>query len=170
MSSETVKRLICLIYFRLLCVSVKVWAVEGCRGGLCEVGFATCRTQVPPASSSRATAGHSWSPLPCMWHLWETYLRAKYHMAVWGLRKTVWEPDTKDTEEGVGGCVPGAGAEIPLQPMEDTMVELISTLQTLESPCWNSLILKDCSPWNDRLEQGEQEGIFLKSNPFCPWQ
>lgn len=92
MSSETVKRLICLIYFRLLCVSVKVWAVEGCRGGLCEVGFATCRTQVPPASSSRATAGHSWSPLPCMWHLWETYLRAKYHMAVWGLRKTVWEP------------------------------------------------------------------------------
>lgn len=76
--------------------------------------------------------------------------------------------DTKDTKEGGGGCTPEAAAEIPLQPMEDAVVELISTLQTLESLCWNSLILKDCSPWNDRLEQSEQEGIFLKSNPFCP--
>jgi len=30
--------------------------------------------------------------------------------------------DTKVTEEGGGGCAPGAGAEIPLQPVEQTTV------------------------------------------------
>lgn len=34
---------------------------------------------------------------------------------------------------GISGCAPGIGAEIHLQPMQKTMLEHISTLQTLET-------------------------------------
>jgi len=35
---------------------------------------------------------------------------------------------------GGGGWAPGTAAEIPLQPPEETMVEQISTLHTMEDP------------------------------------
>ncbi|GAB0183170.1 acid sphingomyelinase-like phosphodiesterase 3b [Grus japonensis] len=40
--------------------------------------------------------------------------------------------DTKVSEEGRGGGAPGAGAEIPLQPMEKTMVRQAGPLQPME--------------------------------------
>ncbi|GAB0186125.1 mitochondrial enolase superfamily member 1 [Grus japonensis] len=40
--------------------------------------------------------------------------------------------DTKVSEEGGGGGAPGAGAEIPLQPMEKTMVKQAVPLQPME--------------------------------------
>ena len=42
--------------------------------------------------------------------------------------------DTKVSDEGGGGGVPGAGAEVPLQPVGKTMVVQISTLQPMEDP------------------------------------
>ncbi|GAB0181573.1 acid sphingomyelinase-like phosphodiesterase 3b [Grus japonensis] len=40
--------------------------------------------------------------------------------------------DTKVSEEGGGGGAPGAGAEIPLQPEEKTMVSQAVPLQPIE--------------------------------------
>ncbi|GAB0186311.1 hypothetical protein GRJ2_001096400 [Grus japonensis] len=40
--------------------------------------------------------------------------------------------DTKVSAEGVGGGVPGAGAEIPLQPLEKTMVRQAVSMQSME--------------------------------------
>ena len=40
--------------------------------------------------------------------------------------------DTKVSEEGEGGGAPGAGAEIPLQPMVKTMVRQAVPLQPME--------------------------------------
>ncbi|GAB0204015.1 AN1-type zinc finger protein 5-like [Grus japonensis] len=40
--------------------------------------------------------------------------------------------DTKVSEEGGGGGVPGAGAEIPLQPVEKTMVRQAVPMQPME--------------------------------------
>ena len=40
--------------------------------------------------------------------------------------------DTKAREEGGGGGAPGAGAEIPLQPMVKTMVRQAVPLQPME--------------------------------------
>ena len=40
--------------------------------------------------------------------------------------------DTKVSEEGGGGGAPGAGAEIPLQPMMRTMVRQAVPLQPME--------------------------------------
>ncbi|GAB0184750.1 AN1-type zinc finger protein 5-like [Grus japonensis] len=40
--------------------------------------------------------------------------------------------DTQVSEEGGGGRAPGAGAEIPLQPMEKTMVKQAVPLQPME--------------------------------------
>ena len=40
--------------------------------------------------------------------------------------------DTKSSEEGGGGRAPGARAEIPLQPMEQTMVRQAVLLQLME--------------------------------------
>jgi len=40
--------------------------------------------------------------------------------------------DTKVSEEGGGGGAPGTGAEIPLQPMEKTMVRQAVPLQPVE--------------------------------------
>jgi len=43
--------------------------------------------------------------------------------------------DTQVSEEGGGGGVPSAGAEIPLQPMEKTMVRQAVPLQPMEVHC-----------------------------------
>ncbi|GAB0186509.1 acid sphingomyelinase-like phosphodiesterase 3b [Grus japonensis] len=40
--------------------------------------------------------------------------------------------DTKTSEEGGGGGAPGTGAEIPLQPMEKTMVRQAVPLKPME--------------------------------------
>jgi len=40
--------------------------------------------------------------------------------------------DTKGSAEGAGGGAPGAEAEIPLQPMEKTMVRQAVPLQPME--------------------------------------
>ena len=40
--------------------------------------------------------------------------------------------DTKVSEEGGGGGAPGVGAQIPLQPMEKTMVRQAVSLQPME--------------------------------------
>ena len=40
--------------------------------------------------------------------------------------------DTKVSEEGRGGGAPGAGADIPLQPMGKTMVRQAVPLQPME--------------------------------------
>ncbi|GAB0190217.1 acid sphingomyelinase-like phosphodiesterase 3b [Grus japonensis] len=40
--------------------------------------------------------------------------------------------DTKVSEEGGGGGAPGAGTEIPLQPVEKTMVKQAVPLQPME--------------------------------------
>jgi len=40
--------------------------------------------------------------------------------------------DTKAIEEGVAGGDPGAGAEIPLQPVMKTMVRQVVPLQPME--------------------------------------
>ena len=42
--------------------------------------------------------------------------------------------DTKVSGEGQGGGATGAGAEIPLQPMEKTMVRQAEPLQPMEDP------------------------------------
>jgi len=48
----------------------------------------------------------------------------------------LWErnnsADTKVSEEGGEGGAPGAGAQIPLQPMEQTMVRQAAPLQPME--------------------------------------
>ena len=67
--------------------------------------------------------------------------------------------DTKVSEEGGGGDAPGAGAEIPLQPVVKTMVRQAVPLQPREvhgeeiptcSPREGSTqerFMKDCIPW-----------------------
>ena len=40
--------------------------------------------------------------------------------------------DTKVSEAGEGGGAPGSGAEIPLQPVEETMVRQAVPLQSME--------------------------------------
>jgi len=40
--------------------------------------------------------------------------------------------DTKTSAEGVRGGAPGSGTEIPLQPMEQTMVRQTVPLQSME--------------------------------------
>ena len=42
--------------------------------------------------------------------------------------------DTKVSEEGGGGGAPGAGAEIPLQPVVKTMVMQVAAMQPMEDP------------------------------------
>ena len=42
--------------------------------------------------------------------------------------------DTEVGEEGGGGGAPGAGAEIPLQPVVKTMVRQAGPLQPMEDP------------------------------------
>ncbi|CAM9993764.1 unnamed protein product, partial [Bubo scandiacus] len=42
--------------------------------------------------------------------------------------------DTKDGEEGGGGGAPGTGAEIPLQPVVQTLVRQAGPLQPMEEP------------------------------------
>ncbi|GAB0209697.1 potassium/sodium hyperpolarization-activated cyclic nucleotide-gated channel 1 [Grus japonensis] len=89
---------------------------------------------------------------------------------------------TKVSEEGGIGGAPGARAEIPLQPVEKTIVKQAVALQPVEdptveqvdapeggcdfmerSPCWSSLFLKDCSPW---------EGLTLEKfmEDCLPWE
>lgn len=42
--------------------------------------------------------------------------------------------DSKVGEEGKGGGAPGARTQIPVQPMEETTVEQVSTLRPVEDP------------------------------------
>ncbi|GAB0207673.1 protein NYNRIN-like [Grus japonensis] len=75
--------------------------------------------------------------------------------------------DTKVSEEGGGGGAPGAGAEIPLQPMEvdgganihlqpveDPMPEQLDvpkgSYDPTESPCWNRLLAGPVDLWRER--------------------
>jgi len=46
--------------------------------------------------------------------------------------RAVFTGDTKVSEEGGGGGAPGARAQIPLQPMEQTMVRQAVHLQPME--------------------------------------
>ncbi|GAB0209734.1 hypothetical protein GRJ2_003439100 [Grus japonensis] len=46
--------------------------------------------------------------------------------------KPVSDGDTKVSEEGGGGGSPGAGAEIPLQPMKKTMIRQAVPLQPMQ--------------------------------------
>ncbi|KAK4818202.1 hypothetical protein QYF61_008586 [Mycteria americana] len=54
----------------------------------------------------------------------------------WERGVRIWErnnsADTKVSEEGGGGGAPGTGAEIPLQPVEKTMVKQVAPLQSME--------------------------------------
>jgi len=52
--------------------------------------------------------------------------------------------DTKVSEEGGGGGAPGTGAEIPLQPVEQTMVR-----QAVPCSPWRSMVeqISTCSLW-----------------------
>ena len=74
--------------------------------------------------------------------------------------------DTKVSAEGGGGGAPGAGAEIPLQPvedggelrfhlqpMEDPMLEQVETPQggcdPMGSPRWSKLLAGPVDPWRE---------------------
>ncbi|GAB0176032.1 AN1-type zinc finger protein 5-like [Grus japonensis] len=46
--------------------------------------------------------------------------------------KPISDGDTKVSEEGGAGGAPGAGAEIPLQPMEKTVVRQAVPLQPMD--------------------------------------
>ncbi|PKU46219.1 hypothetical protein llap_3443 [Limosa lapponica baueri] len=79
----------------------------------------------------------------------------------------------KSVKEGGGGGAPGARAEIPLQPVEKTMVKQALPLQPvedtmpeqvvvpkgscdpIESPCWSKLLAGSVDPWRQEptLEQ-----------------
>ncbi|CAM9267070.1 unnamed protein product [Bubo scandiacus] len=81
--------------------------------------------------------------------------------------------DTKISEEGGGGGAPGARAEIPLQPLVQTMVGQAVPLQPVDdptpeqvdvseggcdplgSPCWSRLLAGPVDPWRQEpmLEQ-----------------
>lgn len=53
--------------------------------------------------------------------------------------------DTKVGEEGVGGGVPGTRADVPLQPMEKSMVKQVVRLQPMEKTVVKKILLC-CSP------------------------
>ncbi|GAB0195124.1 hypothetical protein GRJ2_001977700 [Grus japonensis] len=53
--------------------------------------------------------------------------------------------DTKGSAEGGGGDAPGTGAEIPLQPMEKTMVRQAVPLQPMEDD--GGAQISTCSLW-----------------------
>jgi len=61
--------------------------------------------------------------------------------------------DTKVSEEEGGGCAPGTGAEVPLQPVEKMMVGQAVHLQPMEVHSGADLHLQ---PMEDpTLEQGD---------------
>jgi len=55
-----------------------------------------------------------------------------------------YSADSKFSEEGGGGGAPGAGAEVPVQPMQKTMVK-----QAVRCSPWRSTVeqISTCSPW-----------------------
>jgi len=66
--------------------------------------------------------------------------------------------DTKVSEEGEGGGAPGAGAEIPLQPVEQTMVRQAAPLQPMEVHGGADLHLQPVEG-TPRRSRGMPEGV-----------
>lgn len=68
--------------------------------------------------------------------------------------------NTKVREEGRGGVSPNARADIPLQPLEETMPKHISTLQHTEDPIREQLDVscRNCDLWRNHTEAD----FFLK--------
>ena len=58
--------------------------------------------------------------------------------------------EAKVSAEGWGGSAPSTGAEIPLQPMEQTMGR-----EALPCSSWSSTVeqIPTCSPWRSTVEQ-----------------
>ncbi|GAB0207967.1 hypothetical protein GRJ2_003262400 [Grus japonensis] len=113
--------------------------------------------------------------------------------------KPISDADTKVSEEGGGGGAPGTGTEIPLQPVEKTMVRQAVHLQPVEDPtleqveaseggcdpvgslCWNRLLAEPVAPWREQpmLEQapgrtcdpmGDSRWSSLFLKEFTPWK
>ncbi|GAB0177027.1 hypothetical protein GRJ2_000167900 [Grus japonensis] len=78
--------------------------------------------------------------------------------------------DTKVSEEGGGGDAPGAGAEIPLQPVEKTMVRQAVPLQPME------VDVEDPMPEQMETPEGGCDPVAILSwsrllaGPVAPWR
>jgi len=67
--------------------------------------------------------------------------------------------------EGGGGGAPGARADVPLQPMEQTMVRQAVPLQFKETPCWSRGMPEGgCHP------MGSPRWSRLLAGPGDPWR
>ena len=69
--------------------------------------------------------------------------------------------DTKVSEEGGGGGAPGAGAEIPLQPVVKTMVRQAVPLQPMEEHSGADI--------HTAAEGGPHAGAGLLAGLVTPW-
>ncbi|GAB0178358.1 zinc finger and BTB domain-containing protein 5 [Grus japonensis] len=90
--------------------------------------------------------------------------------------------DTKVSEEGGGEGAPGARAEIPLQPMEKTMVRQAVTqqpmedharvdihLQPVEDPMPEQVACpnRSCSPWRAHAREGSWQDLWFVERSLC---
>ncbi|GAB0207086.1 hypothetical protein GRJ2_003174200 [Grus japonensis] len=87
--------------------------------------------------------------------------------------------DTKVSEEGRGGGAPGIGGEIPLQPMEKTMVRQAVPLQPLEDDGGADIHLQPMEdPMLEQLKipeggcdpMGSPHWSRLLAGPVDPWR
>lgn len=114
------------------------------RGAHCRLWKETRGCPMPDTASSRClcnrpNTGHSWAHQPSWWYLLWKHIKERAKMPKcageegWGeCEKTaMWTPMSE--EEGGGGA-PGAPADIPLQPREETPLEQTPTLQPMEDP------------------------------------
>ena len=71
--------------------------------------------------------------------------------------------DTKVSEEGGGGGGPGAGAEIPLQPVGKTMVRQAVPLQPMEVHGGAGGCPKEAvTPWEARAGAGSWQDLWTR--------
>ncbi|GAB0182867.1 hypothetical protein GRJ2_000752000 [Grus japonensis] len=73
--------------------------------------------------------------------------------------------DTKVSEERGGGGAPGAGAEIPLQPVEKTMVRQAVALQPMEDDGGTDIHMQSLKP----MERGAHARADLLAGLVTPW-
>ncbi|GAB0209072.1 epimerase family protein SDR39U1 [Grus japonensis] len=87
--------------------------------------------------------------------------------------------DTKVSEEGGGGGAPGTRAKIPLQPMEKTMVKQAGPLQPMEvdggadihlQPMEDSTLEQVEAPEGDCDPMGSPRWSRLLAGPVDPWR
>lgn len=118
-------------YCRLsLDLCVKILSVGDCWSDLCEkrpgcLMLLACCQQLESADPKTTRVGCGWAHQQKWWHLFENIFKKGQNAAQqWGMREESVRNSPASTKVRAGGrSVPGTRAEIPLQLVEETIVE-----------------------------------------------